>query len=318
MSDYIDEKTYAAYLKDKTQLLKSASGGMFTALSDVYLEEGNAIVCCVYNPDADEPELKLIFTTEERNSARGSKYIQSNPKNVYTESVQFLKEYSDKKILFFGTGCQAAAYLNYMRLEKMENRIMTVDIICHGVPSPKLWREYVYMLKNQMGEGQITYLSFRDKRTGWNSSSSIAKLGKVEVNVQDYKKYLYGPMTLRPSCYVCPFAKLSRETDLTIGDFWGIDKNYPEMMNNDGVSIAIVHTNSGTELFEQAKRNMVWKETDVSKSLQDNLIRPTAYSPQRERFMKYYKRNGFEKTFKLYADNSFWGKLKRKLIKLVR
>ena len=314
----METKSYAAFIKDKTTLLNSSSGGMFTALSDVFLETNNAIVCCIYNPITDEPELQLIRSKVERDNARGSKYIQSNAKNIYAESLKFLKENIDKKILFFGTGCQAEAYIKFMRLKGLKSRIITTDIICHGVPSPKIWREYISMLKNQMGGDRVTYLSFRDKRTGWRSSSSIAKIDAKEVSVKNYKKYLYGPMTLRPSCYTCPFTKLSRDTDLTIGDFWGIEKNYPDMMNEDGVSIVIVHSLIGAELFEHVKEKIVWKETEISKSLQDNLIKPTSYSPYRNVFMQYYQKNGFQKTLKLYADDSFLGKIKRKLLKIIK
>ncbi len=307
------ERVYAAYLKNKEQLLKSASGGMYTALSDLYLKNGNAVVCCLYNNDKDRAELTLVYDVDKRNEARGSKYIQSSAIQIYNESFLFLKNNPEKKIMFFGTGCQAIAFLKFMKLKGVEERIITIDIICHGVPSPKIWKEYIRSLKKKVSGNEVKYLSFRDKSTGWKTSSSVVYIDQKKIDIKRYKKYLYGPMTLRPSCYECPFARIDRDSDITIGDFWGIENHYAEMFNKNGVSIVIVHSNKGQEIFEAIKENIEWKETDINKSLQPNLQKPTARSAKREQFMKDYKKYGFQKIMKKYADDSVVGKIRRKI-----
>lgn len=311
--DLMETKSYAAFVKDETILLNSSSGGMFTALSEIILEEGNFIVCPTYNGNSDQVEYAMIFDKEERDKCRGSKYIQSIPQDIFKNSEEYLLHNPGKMALFFGTGCQAAGFVSFMEMKKLRHRVIVVDIVCHGAPSPKIWRDYIATIKNG-SEASIEQISFRDKRTGWESSSSYAKIEDKEVSLFRYKKYLYGPMTLRHSCYKCPFATVNRVTDITIGDFWGIKESYPEIYNPNGVSVVLVHTKLGLDLFEQSKNLLHWIETDIKNSLQPNLVHPTSKSPLREMFMKDYVTYGIEYILKKYADDTWKGKIRRKMM----
>lgn len=286
-------RVYAAFLKNEEQLLNSSSGGMFTALSDVFLDNQDIVVCATYNSRSDQVEYVMVYDKHIRDKCRGSKYIQSIPSEIFRHVEKYLIENPQKKVLFFGTGCQAAGFINFMEMKKLRQRVIVVDIVCHGAPSPKIWKDYIQIIKNNLG-GEVEYLSFREKRMGWENSSSLVKIGEKEINLTRYKKYLYGPMTLRPSCYKCPFATVNRVTDITIGDFWGIKENYPEMHNPKGVSVVLVHTELGMALFEKSMHSLNWKETDIDKSLQPNLVHPTSKSSLRDLFMKDYVVHGID------------------------
>lgn len=309
-------RVYAAFLKNEEQLLNSSSGGMFTALSDVLLDNQDIVVCATYNSRSDQVEYVMVYDKHIRDKCRGSKYIQSIPSEIFRLVEKYLIENPQKKALFFGTGCQAAGFINFMEMKKLRQRVIVVDIVCHGVPSPKIWKDYIRIIKNNLG-GEVEHLSFREKRMGWENSSSLVKIGEKETDLTRYKKYLYGPMTLRPSCYECPFATVNRVTDITIGDFWGIKENYPEMHNPKGVSVVLVHTESGMALFEKSKHSLNWKETDINKSLQPNLVHPTSKSSLRDVFMKDYVAHGIDFILKKYADDTWTGKIRRKIL-LVR
>lgn len=130
----IDTVVYAGRVKDKDTLIKSSSGGAFTAISDYFLSNGDAIVCAVYNYDTHVAEFQLITTEAERDVARGSKYMQSKPGNVYKNAASWLKANPDKRLLFVGMGCQAEGFRQFSEVAGIRDRVWVVDIICHGSP----------------------------------------------------------------------------------------------------------------------------------------------------------------------------------------
>ena len=163
------EKTlvYACRTKDREILAKSSSGGAFTAISDYFLDRGDAVLCSSYDYDGHRARFGLAFTKEERDAARGSMYMQSYALDSWKESLMWLRENPDRKLLFTGTGCQAAAFRNFMKMNEMEDRAFIVDLVCHGAPSPKIWREYARSLER---EGKLSDLNFKNKKTGWSKS----------------------------------------------------------------------------------------------------------------------------------------------------
>lgn len=150
MPKLIETVVYAGRLKNKIALLNSSSGGAFTALSDYFLERNNAVVTTVYNYKNHTSEFKMILNKLERDKAKGSKYMQSKPGNIYQEAYQWLIQNKDKDLLFIGMGCQADGFRKYCEMKGIENRVYIIDIICHGSPSPKLWKEYaIYLQKKE-------------------------------------------------------------------------------------------------------------------------------------------------------------------------
>lgn len=311
----IETKVYAGRLKDKYSLLRSSSGGAFVALSDVFLDNGDAVVCAVYNYQTHTAEFKLVQNREERDAAIGSKYMQSKPGRIYIVAEEWLKKNPKKKLLFVGMGCQADGFRKFAELKGFRERVWVADIICHGSPSPKLWREYAQSLEKR--EGKITYLTFKDKRNGWRVPMAFVKINDQEVPIKDYVKAFYSRCALRPSCYECPYATTERKTDLTIGDFWHIEETIPDFYNKDGTSLFLIHTDRGETLFEQIKDNLDYKLSDTKQCWQANLETPTTRSEKRDTFWNDYQRKGVDFIMKKYGTTPLKTKIKNKIVKLI-
>lgn len=310
---------YGAKLRDEQQLLQSSSGGAFTALSDTVLKAGGVIAASVYDYEKKEVVFRLLETAEERNQARGSKYIQSNPGTIYADCLRWLKEHADKPLMFVGTGCQTEAFRKYLDIagKKERERVVLVDLICHGVPSPKLWQEYLAALEKKQ-QRTVQFISFRDKRNGWKRSTSVAKFSDGECMITDYAKVYHSHCMLREACYSCPFTKLHRESDITIGDFWGIEKHYPEKNDARGVSLVLIHTPSGSELWTEASKVMEVFAVPTENCMQDRLRTPTDKAPIEQQFWTDYQKNGIHYVMKKYGTDSFMKRVRRKVKKLLR
>lgn len=313
----IDTKVYAGRIKDEEQLLCSSSGGAFMALSDVFLNEGNAVVCAIYNYEKHTAEFQLVTTKEERDTARGSKYMQSKPGTVYKQAALWLKSHPEKQLLFVGMGCQAEGFRKFAEIAGVRDRVWIVDIICHGSPSPKLWREYAASIENKYN-GSISGLTFKDKRNGWKKPTAKVDIGDTEIILKDYVRVFYNRCALRPSCHVCPFATIERKTDITIGDYWGIDEKMPDFYDPNGNSMFLIHTNRGQDFFEKAKDSLIFRESNIMDCWQPNLEKPTEVSPLREKFWLDYRRKGIDYTMKKYGTVSWKTRVKNKVIKIIR
>ena len=230
-------KAYAARIKDSKELMNSSSGGMFTALSDRILESGGAVVGAVYNYEKHCTELSLITERDMRDKACGSKYMQSLPGDIFEQSKEWLANNLDKSLIFFGMGCQVAGFKSYIETRGLSERVYFVDIICHGMPSPKLWNDYI---TGKAKGKSVSYISFKDKRNGWNAPFAFARIDGMEVPLQDYVNIFYSKCALRPSCHVCPYAAVQRDSDMTIGDFWGIENVLPDFYDVRGNSLVLV------------------------------------------------------------------------------
>ncbi len=313
-------KIYAGRLKNREKLKKSSSGGAFTALSDVFLQNGEGIAASIYDYKSNELKFSLITDSESRDLARGSKYFQSRAENIFRDSRSWLESHPEKKLLFVGTGCQAEAFRAFMDASGFSSRIVTVDIICFGVVSPEFWRSYLqYKLQNQ-GEGtQCRNLTFKDKRNGWLHPAALLRTDRGEIPIEDYVKIFYGKAALRPSCYHCPYTAVERNTDITIGDFWGIDQKMPDFYDPMGNSLFLVHTKTGQDLFDAAREAMDVRESSVEQCMQSHLEHPTECPQERSEFWKLYREEGVNKVMKKYAGRGFYdrakGRLKRILAK---
>lgn len=312
----MDTIVYAARLKDQALLKKSSSGGAFRALSDVFLNAGNAVVCAVYDYDSHSTGFRMIFTKEERDQAIGSKYMQSIPGNIFRDALKWLKEHPEKELLFVGMGCQAAGFRRFMELSGMTERVTVCDIICHGSPSPKIWREYAEMTEKK--KGRIEYLTFKDKRKGWYKPTSLVKIDGKEVSIQQYKLLFTSNCILRPACHRCPYTKIERTTDITIGDYWHIEKKLPKFYDPMGNSLILIHSEKGRALFEVAASVMETAESNQTDCWQKNLERPTPASSQRAEFWKDYEKKGIAFVTKKYGSRSLMQKLKHKIKKILK
>ena len=180
---------FAGRLLDRKELEQSSSGGAFTALSNWAFENKYAIVCSSYDYTRHIQTFSFINDIEQRNWARGSKYVQAVPDIPYDEIEKWVKNNKEKKLLFVGLGCQSAAVARYAELKKVRDRIFVIDIVCHGVASSRIWREYIQMEETK--NGRIRQLSFKDKRNGWEHPVAIAKTEQGEIDLTKYVNMFY-------------------------------------------------------------------------------------------------------------------------------
>lgn len=273
-----DVSVFAVINSDEEIRMQSSSGGVFTLLAQKVINEGGVVFGAKFN-DKWEVVHGYSETLEGLSQFRGSKYVQSELGNCFIEAREFLND--GRKVLFSGTPCQIAGLHNYLR--KHYDNLLTVDFVCHGVPSPGIWRKYLYEEFNHSAlygaaAGKNTVLSsslnampvitgieFRDKTlNGWKKFSfvvrgkSASKADKNSVLLSDMHKdnlYMKGFLRniyLRPSCYHCAFKSFRSQSDITLADFWGVEKFYPEMNDDKGVSLVFTCSPSLKKFFLSA------------------------------------------------------------------
>ena len=227
----------------------SSSGGTFTALSALILKDGGIIFGAGFNEN-----WHVVHTSaenfDELENLRGSKYVQSQIGDIYKRVKIELEK--GRKVLFSGTPCQCAGLKNF--LGKDYDNLLTVDIICHGVPSPKLWESYI----EYRAQGHdIARVNFRSKRFGWTNNHleiTFYDCGYYAMNngADLYLKYFSQAVNERPSCHECKFKFPDGKADITIGDAWGVQNFAPNFFDNRGTSLVIVHTDKGRDFFKTA------------------------------------------------------------------
>ena len=238
---------YAAKNNDRFVRQQSSSGGVFTLIANEIVNAGGVVFGASFDKDW-EVEHRYAEQLCDLAAFRGSKYLQSRIGDTYKKAEEFLKE--GRQVLFSGTPCQVAGLKSFLRKEY--DSLLTVDIICHGVPSPLVWRRY---LEETAVDQKITEVNFRSKRESWKRYSVVIKsTDRVVLNQPYYENaYMKGFLSdiyLRPSCYACSFKKGSSGSDITLGDFWGIEASLPQFDDDKGVSAILVNTSRGGSLIE--------------------------------------------------------------------
>lgn len=305
-------QVYAVKHKDGEIRANSRSGGIFTAISDQFLD-GGAVYGCVLNDDLMVRHVRTE-SKSARDKMRGSKYVQSRMGDCFKQVKEDLD--NGKKVLFSGTSCQVSGLRCF--LQKEYDNLFCLDIVCHGVPSPKVWMDYLKWWEQK--KGKIDTVDFRNKkRYGWaDHVESIYFASGRSKDSRIFTTLFYGHNCLRPSCYECPYKQLSHPGDITIADYWGIGKAAPGFSDNKGVSLVLVNSEKGAKAFDLAKESLIWKETRIEDSMQPPLKGPFKKPESREQFWNDYKRLGFQKIAEKYGRLSFKGRLqnlKRYLIK---
>lgn len=270
---------YAVQTKNKEILMQSSSGGAFSELAN-YILDANGVV---FGTTMENDKVKCIGITkkEDLNKLRGSKYVQSDTKNTYKEVKQLADK--NKLILYTGTPCQIAGLKKY--LGKEYSNILTVDIICHGVPSQKFLRKYLNYIKNKYGYKKVE-LNFRDKSINkWSLTLKCTLTKKSNVKTKYFtpqtSSYYYAfinGLNYRESCYKCSFAKESREGDITIGDFWNLEDKKKSLFNwKNGISLMMINSKEGKKVFEAIKNKIYYCSSNMEEAKSGNiqLSRPT-------------------------------------------
>lgn len=263
-----DPKAYACINKDENIRENSSSGGIFTLIAKEIINMGGVVFGTKFDSNFNVIH-SYTSLEEELYKFRGSKYVQSIIGDNYKIAKSFLE--AGKYVLFTGTPCQIEGLLAY--LGKKYDKLFTQDIICHGVPSPKVWRKYLDYRKHK-DEDRPLSINFRNKDNGWSSFNLIftyENKSYKKSQVEDkYMQAFLRNVCLRDSCYKCSFKKINRLSDITLADFWGIQRVKPELYDNKGTSLVIVNSEKGKELFESIKENIIQEEVNIEEALVGN------------------------------------------------
>lgn len=238
---------YASISKDEEARLQSSSGGIFSLLAEQVINEGGVVFGARFDEDW---MVKLDYTESVDGIAafRGSKYVQARTGNSFRLAEIFLRQ--GKKVFFTGTPCQIAGLKRFLRKEY--DNLLTADCACYGVPSPKVWRHYLQESIGNHSRQDISSISFRNKTTGWkNYSFTICCNNAPLIRQSRYENAYMRALNLflRPSCYECRMKGLCSAADLTLADFWGITELSPQMDDDKGTGLVIVHTDKGRKAY---------------------------------------------------------------------
>lgn len=306
-------KTYAVRHKKDEVLKKSRSGGVFTALSDYVLSKNGR----VYGVIVDE-KMNVIHvgtsSTNIRDKMRGSKYVQSNLNNCFKKIKKDLT--AGTLVLFTGTPCQVTGLKKFLNREY--DNLISIDIVCHGVPSPLVWRKYVEWQQNK-NHKKIKSIDFRNKlKYGWRAHYETLYFDKKSVDSFVYKTLFCKHYAIRPSCFKCPFKSIERHSDITIADYWGIENISQQYNDNKGVSLVMLNNEKGDNIFNLINKDIEKIKTKIEDSIQpamkENYNIPNDY----DEFWNDIHKISFDKIVHKYCDYTFKNRIKFKIKSILK
>lgn len=314
VEEKIESQTaYAAKINSAETLKESSSGGVFSALANECIEKNGIVYGATFDKDFNVIHIGAR-NLKDLEKLRGSKYVQSNTANTYKEVREYLEE--GRQVLYSGTACQIAGLKNF--LGKNYDNLLTVDIVCHGVPSQKIFRKYREYIENKY-KGKIEELSFRNKeKRGWGLNLKIkldnGKTIRKFAYVDPYYKAFVNGDTYRECCYNCKYANSKRIGDITLADYWGLANVHPEFYDGKGVSAVIVNTKRGMAVWNNVKDKLECIDTAIAsiQKYNPNLVNPTKRKKNRD----YIYSNLDEKSFKKFAKENL--KFKKNIKDVVR
>ena len=276
---------YAAYNLNENIRLKSSSGGIFTLLAEQIINDGGVVFGARFDEDW-QVAIDYTETIDGLAAFRGSKYVQARTEDTFDKCENFLK--SGRKVMYSGTPCEIAGLKHYLRKE-YEN-LLTVDFVCHGVPSPKVWGKY---LQEVVGTVNVQGVAMRDKQhEGWKRFNFVLDYKKDGETISlsswhqknDYMNAFLRDMILRPSCYACKAKECRSHSDITIADFWGIQTVCPTMDDDKGTELVLIHTAKGKDYVPFD--NMKYEELTFEEGYRNNpaIYRSAKPWPRRTEF----------------------------------
>lgn len=318
---YAEPNVFAAYAKDETIRLDSTSGGIHSMLALKMYEKNAYVGGAVYN--SDHTCSQIVDNNPERlPEIRSSKYLQSNAEGVYKEIRGLLKE--GKNVFFCGCPCQIHALYNF--LGKDYENLVTCDFICRGVNSPKVFLKYMEMLEHQYG-AKATEIKFKNKKWGWHNFSMRVNFENGMEYCKDryhdlfFIGYLQANLLTRPSCYECHFKGFPQKADISMADFWGIEKIDKTMDQDKGTSLVMVNSDKGRTLFESIKDKIEWRQFTMDDARAGNPVMDGSLksaSSNREAFFNDLDKMPFEKVAaKYFPQPSLMKKIKKKMHPLI-
>jgi coenzyme F420-reducing hydrogenase beta subunit len=307
---------FAVRHKSLKEIETSQSGAMFSALVDWILENNGVVYGAGYTKFFRVIH-KRATTKEECNEFKGSKYVQSDMNTVFKQVKDDLQK--SKEVLFSGTPCQTAGLYSYLRFLNMDTEnLYLCDIVCHGVPSPYFWQDYLEYIKKRKKDTLIK-VNFRDKKFGWSSHKETFTFCQGHSHAYMYTYIFYKHIMLRHSCEKCYFTNLHRPSDITIADFWGyerLDKNFG--IDNKGVSLVLINNDKGRGLFDNVKDRIYYIRGNTSDCLQHNLQYPTKIHEKRDEFERDYQIHDFKYMLRKYGNIGFLHKFKGSFARILQ
>lgn len=320
-------KTYACYNKNNELRIMSSSGAAFSSLAEYVFEKHGIVYGVAMTSYCYAAEFISVTNENDLAKLRGSKYLQAKVGNAFKSIKKDLL--SGKIVLFTGTGCQVNGLKKF--LGKEYENLICVDVICHGAPSPALWKKYAQYQEQRNG-GKLKGINFRCKDNGWtdfgmqealeDTPDGNTKRLLISKDKDFYMQMFLRNYCLRPSCYEC-VAKKQKMSDLTIADFWGINNVEPEMSDGLGTSLVLIRTAKGQNIFNHISSALKVKEVSYEAGVKENSAeyRSCARPQQRNTFFDDMNNMSFEELGGKYAtpiDMTFKGKIKRRIKNIIK
>lgn len=316
------QNCYVAYSKNIDVRINSSSGGVFSALAEYVLNNGGTVFGAAFDKQFKVHHVG-ISELSDLEIIRRSKYVHSCTEYTYAETEKILN--TGKAVLYSGTPCQIAGLKSYLRRD-YEN-LITIDLVCFGVPSPALWERYLEEKKLCFTDN-IKDISFRSKINGWSNRKYTMKMefnnGQEYINANDsYINLFTSGVCLRPSCYTCDFRTLDRCSDITLADAWDIEKYMPDMDDKKGTSTIITHSDKGDKLLKLVENQLVIRpiSVDFIKQTQRVSGQEKKYPNKRDRYIQAFlngaKTKDLEKIVKSPIYKRYYNKIKRVIKRVV-
>lgn len=319
----IEPLVYAAINNDESVRLQSSSGGIFTLIAELVLDRGGVVFGACFDQNWNVVH-DYTETKEGLARFRGSKYVQSHVGNSFTQVKSFLD--SGREVLFSGTPCQVAGLKNYLR--KPYSNLFTVDLVCHGVPSPEVWKKYLQETvcraygikkKNVMNLGEyISDISFRAKDKGWKNFTVkiIFRNGKIEMMPffeNPYMKAFLSNLSLRPSCYACPVKLHHVQSDISLADFWGVNEINPELDDDKGCGLVLINCVEKHWLID--RRNCYFAQHNLDEIIPFNLciVHSVKEPANRKFFFGFFHMIDSTLLYKIVVSKFFFWRIIRKI-----
>lgn len=305
---------YACRNKNEEVRISSSSGGIFFLLCEEVINRNGVVFGAAFD---DNFNVKHNFaqTLEECKAFRGSKYVQSSIGDMYKKAKEFLDK--GRTVLFTGTQCQIKGLKVF--LGENYNNLLTVDVICHGVPSTKVFNVYKEELIKKYNS-PINTITFRDKVKGWNKFSCTINFKSGQqysktLREDNFMKAFLNNLDLRPSCYDCSAKKFTSGSDVSLADYWGVENIHPKIDDDKGISLLLVNSKKGYKCIGEILDKVDILETNMQFAVKNNpcIVESVKYNKKREEFFKYINKMTLEKSLEKCFKLGFTGKVKNKI-----
>ena len=309
--------SYACKSHDDSIVDKSSSGGLFTVLGENIIRKGGVVFGARFDSNWNVV-YDYTESIEGLASFRGSKYVQGVVGDAFSHTKHFLQQ--GRLVLFTGTPCHISGLNHY--LKKNYENLITIDFVCHSIPSPKVWRDYLH----NVGKGQtIGYVTFRDKSFGWDNYGLRIENDKHEVLDKGghkdnlYMKAFSSNLIVRPSCFNCPARNYTSGSDIMIADCWGFNSYHPGLNDNRGMSLVLPKTQKGLTLFHELKSSLFVLQIPYDEVEEETnhkpIIKSATPNPYREVFFKEYSSSNLLHNMEKYIHK---GEVRKKTISRIK